>query len=178
MKIIKTVLGDAKLVELPRFMDRRGSFTKLYAESLFRNGGIAMEVREIYYSLSALHVIRGMHFQKPPAEHAKFVTVLDGAVRDVILDLRSNSPSYGHYAEITLNADKAQGFFIPPGFAHGFMSLRDNTLMQYMVSSEHSPEHDSGIRWDSFGFSWGLDRPIVSDRDRALPGFNDLKSPF
>jgi dTDP-4-dehydrorhamnose 3,5-epimerase len=137
-----------------------------------------MQVREVYFSLSDKNVIRGMHFQVPPAHHAKFVCVSRGAVRDVILDLRKDSPNYGKAEDIILSAENHHALYIPPGFAHGFLSLENDTLMHYLVSSEHSPEHDAGIRWDSFAYDWKITDPVLSDRDKTMPPFGTFKSPF
>ncbi|MDD3716680.1 MAG: dTDP-4-dehydrorhamnose 3,5-epimerase family protein [Candidatus Marinimicrobia bacterium] len=178
MKVLKKIFDAALYLEIPRFEDLRGSFTKLYGQKIFRNLGIDTELREVYYSVSARNVIRGMHFQEPPAHHGKLVTVACGSVRDVILDLRKNSPTYGKTADILLSGKKAEAFYIPPGFAHGFLSLEDNTLMQYLVSSEHCPEHDKGIRWDSIPFDWGVAKPLLSERDLHLPPFREFESPF
>ena len=178
MKIIKTLFGAVKCVELPRFDDRRGAFTKYFAEKEMRGQGMEMQVREVYFSLSDKNVIRGMHFQVPPAHHAKFVCVSHGAVRDVILDLRKDSPDYGKAKDIILTAEDHLALYIPPGFAHGFLSLENNTVMHYLVSSEHSPEHDAGIRWDSFAYDWKITDPVLSDRDKTMPPFGAFKSPF
>ncbi|MDD3096022.1 MAG: dTDP-4-dehydrorhamnose 3,5-epimerase family protein, partial [Candidatus Marinimicrobia bacterium] len=156
----------------------RGSLTKIYAGSLFRNLGIGTQIREVYYSVSGRNVIRGMHFQAPPAQHGKLVSVSFGSVRDVILDLRKDGPHYGKTADILLSAERPHALYIPPGFAHGFLSLEDNTVMQYLVSAEHSPEHDKGIRWDSVNVDWGVAEPVISDRDRRLPPFHQFVSPF
>lgn len=178
MKILEKFLGSALLMEIPRFEDRRGSFSKIYAREMLHGAGIDMEVREVYYSISKRNVIRGMHFQAPPAHHAKLVTVACGTVRDVILDLRKDSPYYGKSSAVLLSADEARTLYIPPGFAHGFLSLEDHTFMQYLVSTEHSPEHDAGIRWDSFGYDWGVSEPVISERDSTLVPFGGFTSPF
>jgi dTDP-4-dehydrorhamnose 3,5-epimerase len=178
MKIVKIIFGAVKCVELPRFDDRRGAFTKYFAESDIREQGMKMQLREVYFSRSNKNVIRGMHFQVPPAHHAKCVCVSSGSVRDVVLDLRKNSSTYGQAADIMLSSENHLALFIPPGFAHGFLSLEDNTVMHYLVSSEYSPEHDAGIRWDSFAYDWKVKNPILSDRDKAMQPFASFESPF
>jgi len=178
MKIVKTILENVKCIELPRFEDRRGAFTKYFAESGMREQGMDMQPREVYFSVSNKNVIRGMHFQVPPAHHAKYVCVSHGAVRDVVLDLRKGSPNYGKTGDIILSAENHLALYIPPGFAHGFLSLEDNTVMHYLVSSEHSPEHDAGILWNSFGYDWGIAEPVLSERDKVLPLFTSFKTPF
>ncbi|MFO7841235.1 MAG: dTDP-4-dehydrorhamnose 3,5-epimerase family protein [Fidelibacterota bacterium] len=178
MKIVKNLFNAVTCIEMPRFEDPRGSFTKNFADKLFRELGISLKIREMYYSVSGKNVIRGMHFQNPPAEHAKYVHVLNGAVRDVVLDLRKDSATYGSSADIILSAENHRSLFIPAGFAHGFLSLQDHTIMQYSVSSEHSPAHDDGILWNSFSYEWGIDDPVLSERDKKLRKFSEFKSPF
>ncbi|MDZ7821134.1 MAG: dTDP-4-dehydrorhamnose 3,5-epimerase family protein [Candidatus Marinimicrobia bacterium] len=178
MKIVKSLLHDVKCIEMPRFEDRRGSFTKIFEAKHYADLGVALDIREMYYSVSARHVIRGMHFQVPPAEHSKYVFVLRGAVRDVVLDLRKGSPVYGKAADVVLSAGNRLALFIPPGFAHGFLSLEDHTVMQYAVSGEYDPAHDRGILWNSFGYDWGVDEPVISERDRGLHTFDKFESPF
>ncbi len=178
VKILKTLFGSVQYLHIPHWEDLRGSFTKLYGKEIFRGLGIDMQVCEAYYSLSRCNVIRGMHFQQPPADHGKLITLLSGSVRDVILDLRKDSPTFGKAEDILLSAEKKRALYIPPGFAHGFLSLEDNTLMLYLVSSEHQAEHDKGVRWDSFNYDWAVDKPIISPRDLGLPAFGDFESPF
>lgn len=119
-----------------------------------------------------------MHFQTPPADHAKYVCCLVGAVRDVILDLRKDSPTYGQHYAVELSSENRLGFYIPTGFAHGFLSLTDGALMLYKTTTVHTPASDAGLRWDSFGYDWGVTNPIVSARDSAFPALADFKTPF
>jgi dTDP-4-dehydrorhamnose 3,5-epimerase len=112
-----------------------------------------------------------MHLQLPPHDHTKAVHCLAGAALDVVVDLRSESPTLGRHATIDLRGDRPELVVVPPGCAHGFQALTDDTVMVYLVSSVHEPAADSGIRWDSFDCEWPLTAPTVSDRDRALPTF-------
>jgi dTDP-4-dehydrorhamnose 3,5-epimerase/CDP-3, 6-dideoxy-D-glycero-D-glycero-4-hexulose-5-epimerase len=118
-----------------------------------------------------------MHFQMPPHDHVKVVYCAAGAVLDVLLDLRAGS-AYGNLASAHLSGDEPHILWIPKGIAHGFLSLTDNSLMIYKTSSEHAPTHDAGIRYDSFGFNWAIDDPILSDRDRQHIALADFTSPF
>jgi dTDP-4-dehydrorhamnose 3,5-epimerase len=163
--------------KLRRFEDQRGSFVKSLYRSALCEHGIEFELREEFYSYSYSRVIRGMHFQLPPHQHAKIVYCAAGLVRDVLLDLRSG-PSQGKAVEVILNATTPSLLFIPAGIAHGFLALADNTLMVYKTSTEHVPTHDAGIRWDSFGFDWGLKEPIISTRDQSHPTLSEFKNPF
>jgi len=178
MKIIKTLFDSVKCIEMPRFDDERGSFIKWYDDRSFAEKGISACFKESYFSISDKDVIRGMHFQVPPADHEKLVCVTLGAVKDVILDIRQDSPTYGQAMDIVLSADNHLALYIPRGFAHGFMSLEDHTIMNYLVATVYSPEHDKAIRWDSIAYDWKIQDPIISKRDKEAELFVDFKSPF
>ena len=178
MNIIETIFKVVKVIELPRYDDERGSFIKCYDEASFMQAGIATCFKESYFSISDKNVIRGMHFQVPPADHEKLVCVTLGAVKDVILDIRKDSPTYGQTKDIVLSAENHLALYIPRGFAHGFMSLEDHTIMNYLVATVHSPQHDKAIRWDSIEYDWQNASPIISKRDKEAPILSDFKSPF
>lgn len=178
MKIINTLFDAVKVIELPRYDDERGSFIKCYDEVSFKDAGIATCFKESYFSISDKDVIRGMHFQVPPADHEKLVCVTLGAVKDVILDIRKDSPHYGQALDIVLSANNHLALYIPRGFAHGFMSLENHTIMNYLVATVHSPEHDMAIRWDSIDYDWQNDAPILSKRDKEASLFSHFTSPF
>ena len=171
-------LKGALLVELPMSKDARGSFVKAFHAPTYLNLGIFFELRESYYSLSAKGVIRGMHFQVPPHQHSKIVFCPRGAILDVILDLRTSSPTYGQCFSTELTEANHTALFIPQGFAHGFKSLTDDAMTYYLVSTEYSMEHDKGIRYDTIGFDWGAGAPEMSARDLQFPGLGDFASPF
>jgi dTDP-4-dehydrorhamnose 3,5-epimerase len=178
MKIIKTLFNAVKCIEMPKFDDERGSFIKWYDETSFAEEKIQTCFKESYFSISDKNVIRGMHFQVPPADHEKLVSVSHGAVMDVVLDIRQDSPTYGQAQSIELTAENHLALYIPKGFAHGFLSLKDHTIMNYLVASSHSPEHDKAIRWDSFGFDWGVTAPVMSQRDKEAIELSQFISPF
>ncbi len=160
------------------FQDRRGLFVKTFRADQFRELGISFEPREEFYSTSAKHVLRGMHFQLPPAAHAKLVYCLSGRVLDVVLDMRRSSPSFGKGFSCVLDDKSRDLLFIPLGFAHGFLALEDNSLMVYKTDAPHAPELDTGIAWNSFGFDWKVTAPVMSERDRKFPAWPDFHSPF
>lgn len=160
------------------FADTRGSFVKTFHQQAFEDLGLRTDWREEYYSVSAQGVLRGMHFQTPPHEHAKLVSCLHGAAHDVVLDLRRNSPCFGRSHALRLSHDAALALYIPAGVAHGFLSLTEGCLMHYKVTSVHVPAADAGVRWDSFGHTWPADRPILSLRDVRHPKLDDFSSPF
>lgn len=164
---------------MPRvFRDERGSFVKTFHRNLSAEYGLVTEFAEEFYSWSRRGVLRGLHFQLPPAQHTKVVTCLVGEVLDVVVDLRKGSPTYGRHALFPLRAEHATLLYIPEGVAHGFLAISDNALMYYQVTSVHSLEHDAGIRWDSAGISWPSSTPLVSARDAAFPSLNEFDSPF
>ena len=171
------LLPGAFHVPLPRFADARGAFVKTFSTSMLARLGLSFQLREAFHSVSRRDVIRGMHFQVPPADHDKIVHCAGGAALDVLLDLRPGT-GYGRVASVRLEAATPTLVFVPRGVAHGFRALVDDTLMAYQVSTEHSPAHDAGIRWDSFGFDWGVGTPVVSDRDRGHPAFAGVATPF
>ncbi|MGV0954048.1 MAG: dTDP-4-dehydrorhamnose 3,5-epimerase family protein [Fluviibacter sp.] len=164
-------------VGLRLFQDPRGSFVKTYAQSIYREHGVDADWQEEFYSVSRKHVLRGMHFQVPPADHAKLVYCAHGSVLDVMLDLRKGL-GYGRVAHVRLDSAEPSVLVMPSGIAHGFLSLMDDSLMVYKTSAEHNPACDAGIRWDSFGFDWRVTHPVVSDRDAGHPAFADYGSPF
>jgi dTDP-4-dehydrorhamnose 3,5-epimerase len=167
------------LILRPRvFQDQRGLFVKTFRADEFHNLGISFTPREEFYSISAQNVLRGMHFQLPPAAHAKLVCCLSGCILDVVLDMRRTSPTFGKSFSCTLDAKTRELLFIPAGFAHGFLSLEDNSLMVYKTDHPHAPELDAGIAWNSFGFDWKVSAPVMSDRDRKFVPWPAFQSPF
>lgn len=174
----ESILNGAFIITLPAFYDDRGSFVKPFHDTTLQAQGIDFKLKESYFSLSKKDVIRGMHFQTPPHHHAKIVFCPQGAIEDVIIDLRRNSPTYGQYAATVLSAENHKAYYIPEGFAHGFKSLTDDAITYYLVSSEHNKDSDTGIAYDSFGYNWRVDEPIMSDRDRSFIKLSEFKSPF
>lgn len=158
--------------------DNRGTFVKILHRSTFESMGLETDFPEEYYSESQPRVIRGLHFQTPPADHIKVVNCISGKVIDVVLDLRKNSPSYLKHMQLELDSKKGNMIYIPRGVAHGFCVPDTPSFVLYRVSSEHSPENDGGVAWDSAGIDWPIDNPILSDRDRALPPLQEFNNPF
>lgn len=171
------LLPDTWLCQLKRLDDVRGHFVKTYGRTSLRSSEFNFDCAEEFYSVSHKNVLRGMHFQLPPHDHVKLVYCAAGAVKDVLLDLR-RGPGYGKVAAVELREESPALLVIPRGVAHGFLSLRDGSLMVYKTSTEHAPSHDAGIRWNSFGFDWGVGETIISDRDSRHVGLNDFESPF
>ncbi len=177
MKIIKTNLDGLFIIENFYQEDNRGSFIKVFNYDLCAQYGIDFIPKEIYYSISKKDVIRGMHFQIPPYDHTKLVFVVKGKVLDVVVDLRKKSSTFGKVFSIIL-VEKKNALYIPSGFAHGFRSLEEYTIVVYNQTSCYSKEHDMGILWNSIDFDWGVENPIISDRDSNFISFNKFNSPF
>jgi dTDP-4-dehydrorhamnose 3,5-epimerase/CDP-3, 6-dideoxy-D-glycero-D-glycero-4-hexulose-5-epimerase len=166
-------LVQGKLIE-----DERGVFLKTFNENTFASIGLETHFQERYYSKSRKNVVRGMHFQTPPFDHVKVVNVLNGTILDVVLDVRKKSPTFGQYFSVELNDHNGQFLYIPKGFAHGFKSLTENTIVEYNQTTEYNSVSDCGILWNSFGFDWKIDNPIISNRDQTFQTFDDYISPF
>lgn len=158
--------------------DSRGTFVKVFHHAAFESRGITFRIAESFYSTSNRGVLRGMHFQIPPAAHEKLVYCTSGRVLDVLLDLRKGSPTCGQFFSAELSEENGRMFFIPSGVAHGFLSLEDRSTLIYAVTSTHEPACDLGVRWDSFGFEWPVKELLVSERDRGFPSLADFESPF
>jgi dTDP-4-dehydrorhamnose 3,5-epimerase len=178
MKTTTTNLDGVLILEPQVFTDARGEFIKPFHKQTFKDLGIEDTFEESFYSLSNKGVIRGMHFQTPPEDHAKLIYVPYGEILDVIVDLRKNSPTYGQFTSVVLSHENHKMVYIPKGFAHGFLSLKDGSCTTYLQSTMRSAEHEGGIRFDSFGFDWGVENPITSDRDKQFPTLSAFNTPF
>ena len=178
MELRATPLDGCLELVCPNFTDARGRFVKTFRADQFRQHGLRTDWQEEYFSVSARHVLRGMHFQVPPAAHAKLVYCLAGTVLDVVVDLRTASATYGRAHGLTLSPEQGNALYIPEGFAHGFLALTEQAVMQYKVTSVHAPAHDLGLRWDSIGFDWPVRQPVLSPRDGQHPALADFVSPF
>ena len=166
------------MITLPATHDARGSFVKTFHDSTLASEGIDFTLQESYFSFSKKDVIRGMHFQLPPHHHSKIVFCPVGAILDVVVDLRKDSPTYGRYFAHELSAKNNRAFYIPKGFAHGFKSLTEDAMTYYLVSSEYNRHHDTGVRYDSIGFDWEVKDPILSERDLSFQRLDEFESGF
>jgi len=178
MKIVNTFIEDLKLIYINKFPDTRGSFQKVFNIDFFIENKLETNIKESYFTISHKNVIRGMHFQVPPYEHNKLVYLNRGSISDVVLDIRTNSSTYGKYFSIELYDYKPIMIYVPIGCAHGFLSLEDNTMVSYMQTSVYNKECDQGILWNSFGMTWNIANPIISPRDLSFDTLNNLKAFF
>jgi dTDP-4-dehydrorhamnose 3,5-epimerase len=176
-----TAIPGCLLLAAPRRGDERGWFQKVFHHADFAAAGLNTSWREEYLSLSDRDVVRGMHFQLPPDDHEKVVTCVAGRVTDVVLDLRRDSPALGRHLTVELSGEEATSVYIPRGCAHGFVAREPGSILFYQVATEYSPERDTGIAWDSFGFDWNVAHPVLSPRDQKHPRLADFLatgSPF
>lgn len=178
ISITETSIEGLFLLTPRLFTDLRGCFVKVFDSQIFSNSQLDTKFVESYYSFSKKGVIRGMHFQLPPHEHAKLVYVPSGIITDVVVDVRKNSPTYGKYATFELSGENHCGVYLSAGLAHGFESLKDESCVCYLQTSSYSPNHDTGIRFDSFGMTWNTNDPIISERDESFTPLSELRSPF
>jgi dTDP-4-dehydrorhamnose 3,5-epimerase len=178
MQLIDEPLPGVKVLKPFIFEDARGNFVKPFHEDQLAVHGIQLVVREEFYSTSAAGVLRGMHFQIPPHAHQKLIYCLQGKVCDVLLDLRTDSPTFGQSVGLELSSANKHVVYLPVGIAHGFVSLEDGSCLVYKTDAVHAPSHDCGIRWDSFGFAWPHENPFISGRDLQHPRFSDFSNPF
>ena len=177
-EVKKTKIPDCFEIQPEIISDDRGEFVKTFHSSFFKEHQMATNYLEEYFSISYKGVLRGLHFQSPPREHAKIIYCLEGCVVDAVVDLRRSSKKYGEFECFELSAKKSNMLYVPPGLAHGFYVLSDRAVMVYKVTSEYSSEHDTGVLWDSVGIPWPDKNPIISVRDSQFVKFNQLKSPF
>ena len=178
MKMIETKINGVFLIDNYFASDNRGIFIKSFNKNLFDSNGLDSEFKENYFSFSKKGVIRGMHFQVPPFDQAKLVTVVEGSIIDVILDLRKDSPTYLKFIDIKLSRENNKSVYIPKGLAHGFGVISEKAILNYLVTSEYNSMYDKGVNYNSIGFRWPIENPIISKRDENLLDLNQFKSPF
>jgi len=175
MTVIETKLDGVLIIEPQVFGDARGWFMETY--SIKKTPQIKCEFVQDNHSFSKQKgTIRGIHFQKPPFEQAKLIRCTAGALMDFAIDLRHDSPTFKQWISVELSADNKKQIFIPRGFGHAFVSLSDNVEIQYKADNYYSAVHDAAILWSDpdIGIIWGVDNPIVSDKDATAPCLKDL----
>src|SRR3954452_4388502 len=165
IRFTESKLAGCFVLQLPILHDGRGHFVKTIQHSLLEANGLEAEFKECFYTTSHRNVLRGLHFQLPPKDHAKLVYCTAGAIYDVTLDLRIGSPTFGKHEVYELSSNAANAVYLPRGIAHGFYVRTAPAVMVYHVTSEHDPSLDAGIHWNSFGAPWPTEDPIVSQRD-------------
>lgn len=179
MNKIATELKDCYILEPTRFGDARGYFSAPYIDEEYRELGF-QGLKQVSRSMSAKGVLRGMHFQKGDYAQAKVVEAVQGSVIDVVIDLRKNSPGYGKWTSVQLTPENGRQLYVPRGFAHGYLSLQDDSVFQYFVDNVYAPEQEGGIAWDdsTIGIDWqsifkeyNIEIPELSAKDANRMSF-------
>jgi dTDP-4-dehydrorhamnose 3,5-epimerase len=178
MEIRETALAGCYTVHPAVRPDERGVFVKTYLGSAFAAAGLPTGFPEQFFSRSRQGVVRGLHVQFAPADQAKLVHCVSGAVFDVAVDVRVGSPTYGEHVACTLTDEDWTALYVPVGFAHGFAVLSGTATVGYLATAEYAPGTDGGVRWDSAGIDWPVAEPVLSPRDAALPPLAEFESPF
>lgn len=168
------------LIKPAVFSDERGVFYETYSLAKYRAHDIPENFLQDNESISKKNVLRGLHFQLPPHDQGKLVRVIKGAALDVAVDIRKQSPTYGKYIMVELSEENKFQFWIPSGFAHGFLSLADETIFSYKCTNLYNKESESGLLWNDkdINIQWNIENPIVSEKDIQLHSFNSFNTPF
>jgi dTDP-4-dehydrorhamnose 3,5-epimerase len=170
----ETKLKGAFIIEPEKVEDKRGFFARIWCREEFERRGLNSQLVQCSISFSKRKgTLRGMHYQAAPYEEAKIVRCTMGAIYDVIIDLRGESPTFKDHIAVALTAESRKMLYVPEGFAHGFQTLEDDTEVYYQMSQVYAPEFALGIRWNdpAFGILWPIDEPIMLERDQEYPNF-------
>lgn len=183
MKFTALAIPEVKLITPRIFRDDRGFLSETFNVRALAGGGVTGDFVQDNHSLSVEPgVVRGLHYQVPPAAQDKLIRVVRGSILDVAVDIRKGSPTYGQHVAVTLSAGNWEQLWIPKGFAHGFCTLEPNTEVIYKVTGYYAPDCDRGLRWNDpdLGIAWPVsaERAILSAKDVVTPLFRELDSPF
>lgn len=180
MEVKETKIPGLLIIEPRIFHDGRGYFFETFHKERYEKAGIHHAFVQDNQSLSHKGILRGLHFQRPPMEQGKLVRVIKGAALDVAVDIRKGSPTYGHHVSVLLTGENQVQFWVPPGFAHGFSTLEDNTIFHYKCTGFYDKASEGGICWDDpdLDIDWDTESPILSDKDKDNVLLKDFDSPF
>jgi dTDP-4-dehydrorhamnose 3,5-epimerase len=182
MEIIKTNIDGVVVIEPRIFKDDRGYFFESFSQKEFRTKVCSTNFVQDNESKSSYGVLRGLHFQTPPYAQSKLVRVVQGAVLDVAVDIRIGSPTYGQHVSVELTEDNHRQFFVPRGFAHGFVVLTDTVVFQYKCDNYYAPQNEGALAWDdpdlAIGWKVPADKVVLSEKDKKHPCLKDFQSPF
>ena len=180
MEIIKTPIEGLLVINPKIFGDDRGYFFESWSEESFAKNGLDLDFVQDNQSLSSKGVLRGLHFQNPPFAQGKLVRVIKCAVLDIVVDIRKESATYGQHFSIELNEENKTIFWIPPGFAHGFITLEDDTIFTYKCTGVYNSASEEALLWSDkdLNIDWGAIKPLVSDKDLVAGSFKNFKSQF
>ena len=180
MNILTTELSGLMIIEPTVFGDNRGYFFESFNADIFKSAGLETGFVQDNESKSSRGVLRGLHFQEPPFEQGKLVRVARGAVMDVSVDIRKNSPTFGKWLSFKLTEQNKKMLWIPPGFAHGFVTLEEETVFIYKCTNVYNKGSENSISWNDpdLNIDWGIENPVISEKDKKAPSFRELKSLF
>jgi dTDP-4-dehydrorhamnose 3,5-epimerase len=180
MNVITTNIEGLLVIENKIYSDKRGFFLEAYNKKTYQENGLFMDFVQDNVSKSSKYVLRGLHFQNPPFAQGKLVWVLQGAVLDVAVDIRKDSPTYGKHFSIELTESNGKALWIPEGFAHGFLSLKNDTIFSYKCTNYYNNESEDSILYNdaSLNINWGVANPIISDKDKTAATFSSFVSHF
>ena len=180
MEIIKNPIEGLLLINPTIFGDDRGYFFESWSEESFAKNGLDLDFVQDNQSLSSKGVLRGLHFQNPPFAQGKLVRVIKGSVLDIAVDIRKDSPTYGQHFSIELTEKNKTIVWIPPGFAHGFLTLKDNTIFTYKCTGVYNKESEGALHWNDkdLNINWKVNDPLVSEKDLVAGNFKDFVSKF
>ena len=181
MEVKKTKINGVFLIKPQIFKDERGYFFESFNSKEFRKAiGLDVQFVQDNQSLSSKNVLRGLHFQHPPFAQAKLVSVIKGEVLDVVVDIRKGSDTYGEYIAEHLSEENHQQLYIPEGMAHGFLTLKDDTIFSYKCSNYYNKDSEDGIIWNdsNLKIDWNIKNPLVSEKDQLAQNFTSFVSPF
>lgn len=180
MEVIETKIKGLLIIKPKVFSDSRGYFFESYNADVFKKNNILADFVQDNQSLSNSRVLRGLHFQAPPFDQGKLVRVINGAVLDVAVDIRKSSSTYGEHVSIKLTEENKTMFYIPPGFAHGFVTLRDNTIFSYKCTNVYHKDSEGCVLWNDkdLNINWNVENPTLSEKDITGTPFKNFTSPF
>ncbi|MDC1359602.1 dTDP-4-dehydrorhamnose 3,5-epimerase [Gammaproteobacteria bacterium] len=170
MKFTETKLKGAYVVDLSKIDDERGFFARAFCTDHFSSMDLAPNIAQVNMSFNkSKGTLRGMHYQKSPYQETKFIRCIRGSIHDVIIDLRKDSPTYNNYIGVNLTCENRKALYVPKDFAHGFITLEDDTEVIYMVSQSYVPNAEDGILWNDpkFNIAWPIDPTNLSDKDSS-----------
>ncbi|MBI3234730.1 MAG: dTDP-4-dehydrorhamnose 3,5-epimerase [Bacteroidetes bacterium] len=178
---VERIAIEGPLILTPKvFFDERGYFYESFNKNIFKEIGIDVDFVQDNQSLSEKGILRGLHFQNPPFAQGKLVRVIKGAVLDVAVDIRKSSPTYGQHYKVELTEDNFKMFWVPPGFAHGFLTLTDNTIFSYKCTNIYNKASEGGLQWNDpdLNIDWGIEQPKLSDKDTKNSSLKEFQSEF
>lgn len=179
MKFIETPLRDLFIVESQIFNDKRGSFQRIHCNFEFAKLGFDETFTQMNLSTNEnANTLRGLHYQNSPHQEDKLVRCVHGAILDVVIDLRTGSPTRGQHYMIEMSSENAIALLVPKGFAHGYLTLTDGAVILYKVSTPYMPCSEGGVRWNDpqFAIPWPVKDPIISAKDAGWPDYTDIAS--